>query len=181
VIDKALLWKAWPDGFLDARGVRTVGGWERNALGWMAPEDRVHQHVAQVYTTGDLVEALKAGDLFPHMDPTDPATWACALRDLADACAGTDTRTGMGKHGCVSFAWVQDLTGSWRLYGYNLHERVSFLDWTVHSGAMLYFHTGVYDTSHPGPAKADRIIGEDADPVLALVLARAQVREETGR
>lgn len=93
---RALLWKAYPDGYLAKRGVLTVGGWQCVADGQNRPEPYIlflppkrnsspeilwlpHQN------TGPLVDAIPRGDLLPLPDPSDPATWACLLQDLAEA------------------------------------------------------------------------------------------------
>ncbi len=92
-IDLDLLQEAWPDGCLDIRGVATIDGWERHQSGWTAPTDRVQQHLAEAYSTEGLVEILTSGDLLPNVDPADTATWACLLKDLAEA-AGVAPKPG---------------------------------------------------------------------------------------
>ena len=87
-VDRELLWNAYPDGYLAMKGVSTVEGyvvresqstpgaffWCRDAIFDLTPEHPRHA----------WVEARDWGDLLPDLDPEgDPATWACALRDLA--------------------------------------------------------------------------------------------------
>lgn len=86
---RALLWRAWPEGALWTRGVRTMGGWT------CVREDHEHNDKPELVfvpetrgrprsgtTRGD--QALAAGLLLPNPDPSDVATWACLLADLAD-------------------------------------------------------------------------------------------------
>lgn len=105
---KALLWKAYPEGYLAMRGVLTVGGWwcvheidggdpDAGAgvfacsAGRFTParlwpdgvKDAIRLPVSMCAAT------LTCGDLLPLLDPGDPATWACLKQALADA-AGSD-------------------------------------------------------------------------------------------
>ncbi len=108
-VGKELLWKAWPKGYLAARGVRTVGGWTCMGLVenehkfwmradfWMAPDmislygrcrddgEILGYGNASPLNVSPWTTARKAGDLLPNVDPADRATWACLLQDLAEA------------------------------------------------------------------------------------------------
>lgn len=85
--DKALLWRAWPDGYLAVRGVQTLGGdtlagGEEKGLPAVAGDDAVRDWGWRCLV---LEEQKKAGKLFPRVDSSDVATWACLLHDLARA------------------------------------------------------------------------------------------------
>lgn len=100
-IDRKLLWKAWPAGFLAMRGASTVGGWVcirtptdcryANPQNWHFfapfPVFRAGQHEASSTRRLEGDEAMdgirRQGDLLPVVDPSDVATWACLLLDLA--------------------------------------------------------------------------------------------------
>jgi len=159
MIDRRQLRKAWPDGYLDVRGVRTVGGWERNAVEWIAPGEQAHEHVARTYSTEELTEVIRKGELLPDVDPADTATWACCLEDLARAA-----------HFVPSVLTSKGIvTGI--LWGLGSKERSPQEDgWklaVLADGGELFDHTfyGI-DTT---------------DPARALVLARIQIRKEVGR
>lgn len=80
---RALLWKAYPDGYLDKRGVQTVAGWTYlGGEAWAAPGCYTIQDLDSVRYPG---HPLPKGDLLPLPDPMDAATWACLLQDLAEA------------------------------------------------------------------------------------------------
>lgn len=86
---RALLWKAYPAGFLDVRGVFTLGGFLCTGINqrWLypdaggAPSGRKHDPSHAIFEQYRL-----HGDLLPLPDPNDPATWACLLVDLWEAC-----------------------------------------------------------------------------------------------
>ncbi len=82
-IDLDLLRKAWPEGFLAMQGVSTVGGWIFVNICWANLGD------GQSFTSRHDQAAVSAGDLLPNVDPADTATWACLLRDLADAAGSS--------------------------------------------------------------------------------------------
>lgn len=155
-IDRDLLWRAYPDGHLARRGASTVGGW----LCQNTPEDPYavvsFGKDREIFSMGTfqadplLTDALEAGELLPNVDPTDTATWACLLRDLADS---------KGRNGAlVGTGWVRDLDGTWCLSSYTCDIRDLEVDKT-----QLWRFDGL-DTEDPG---------------LALVKARIQVRERT--
>lgn len=91
--DRELLRRAWPGG-LQRRGVESVTGWRcfqvlgpddedrdphgpPEQAGWENIEETPHS-----YNNG----GMEVDDMLPALDPIgDPATWACALVDLAEA------------------------------------------------------------------------------------------------
>lgn len=104
------LWKAWPDGYLAIPGLKTQGGWmcvsvepstpttQGSAWYVKAEGGRYYGEALLSLDTGrapkaegsdlqsqqDLLnQALERGDLLTRVDPTDRATWACLLEDLA--------------------------------------------------------------------------------------------------
>lgn len=123
-----LLREAWPDGFLAMRGVGTVEGWSfvranPDGISWrvLSPHDTIHalypRRIQHVRRTGEALEcwsdneievACAAGSLIPNLDPhNDPATWACAKRDLAQAAAPTLVG--------AELTWFCDERGWWLL------------------------------------------------------------------
>lgn len=80
-----LLWKAYPDGYLAKRGVMTVGGW--TYIGFDGRHSWVREPSEQyINSECDLTKIYEGrGDLLPLPDPSDTATWACLLEDLAEA------------------------------------------------------------------------------------------------
>lgn len=107
-IDPTKLWKAWPAGYLAARGVLTVAGWHcwaiepwgaraYNGPVWVNPDGvffdgdidgdaaNPFDQVGDGFASTNFRQAVEAGDLLPNVDPSDVATWACLLRDLAAA------------------------------------------------------------------------------------------------
>lgn len=91
-IDRELLWKAWPDGYVGMRGVSTVDGWTCIEVQNGHSIFRQHNDPLTVCVRGssDDVDSVsnahrRRGDLLPNVDPTDHATWGCLLYDLARA------------------------------------------------------------------------------------------------
>lgn len=125
MIDRELLKRAWPEGYLMMRGVKTIGGWTLRAvieetdistglMVWDLPSrergegnssqtlfpcepalisfhegqrlepERNKGDLAAALTETRWMTALEAGDLLPNVDPSDVATWACLLHELAD-------------------------------------------------------------------------------------------------
>lgn len=92
---RALLWKAYPAGYLGKRGVLTVGGWQcfsvyKDRAVWTAPLNYSYDARQTLWFTGEdhlrgVAHRASQGDLLPLPDPSDPATWACLLQDLAEA------------------------------------------------------------------------------------------------
>ena len=82
---RTLLWAAYPAGFLEVRGVFTVGGWLYTGVDqrWLypdaggAPSGRKHAPSHAIFEQYRL-----HGDLLPLPDPNDPATWAALLNDV---------------------------------------------------------------------------------------------------
>ncbi len=117
-VNPELLRRAWPDGYLAMRGVATIGNWSCVYVGESRDEKNEpmpgKRHAIWRYFTGwelacSLGEApdwryrpsnLDAGvpaarvaeidDLLPVVDPSETATWACLLRDLAEAVNGRE-------------------------------------------------------------------------------------------
>jgi hypothetical protein len=100
MIKKELLQKAWPDGYLAVRGVQTVGGWvcsykERGTTifndGGTAGGSFIGIRSTEPFIFVDRISEEHAakfisdGWLLPDVDTADTATWACLLKDLADA------------------------------------------------------------------------------------------------
>lgn len=155
-IDRELLWKAWPDGYLAMRGVQTIGHWQcrwsamagrfgefTRAEGnlvqgdtGLGPIRRIIVNGAEPATRDDEGEHTR-GDLLPNIDPTDRATWACLLHDLGTSIGWTET--------WALEHWPAD--GAWVLCGPNEIR-----------------HAFEFETN---------------DPALALVLARIQTREKS--
>lgn len=192
---KALLWKAYPDGYLAVRGVLTVGddvgswtclggpdvhgmtAWASSTapaggdLAWSAPVGfRVGKRplfaedceLPTPELAARLNRALLRGDFLPLPDPSDAATWACLLADLAIAC-------GMDVANAIGFTWAACYRGGWALSVY-----------TARSGMLWRFAAKPF----PLPSLAETIAPEveaEHDPARALVLARIHVRETTGR
>jgi len=175
---RALLWQAYPDGYLAMRGVTTLGGWicldvmphppaDSNPgywhKRWYANNKSAHIAVGWggiTFTFDDMNEqrideAQACGDLLPHPDPTDPATWACLLADLAVArwaeWAEGDKDPEPKPYG-VPFLAQYERGNAWLLY------------WGHHDGSTSSFFV----------LKA----GITEDPAEALVRACAQLRKE---
>jgi len=86
-IDKELLWRAYPDGYLAMRGVSSVEGWlcsgsNEKASHWL---NKVYTHETILHEGGPYHQSRDQGDLLPNVDPADAATWACLLQDLSSA------------------------------------------------------------------------------------------------
>jgi len=163
VIEKKLLWKAWPCGYLARGGLETVGGWSclcpENPVLWSLGVDEPAFHVwnGTIYHPFRCEkrwakERIKFGDLLPNVDPKDVATWACCLADLAQALDWPHYQ---------NVGWWKLRAGWWHLHG-------SCCDETRQEEGK--FHS-----------KSFRDLPETEDPALALVLARIQIREETGK
>jgi hypothetical protein len=188
MIDRELLRKAYPNGFLAMRGVQTVCGWtclfaDTNPYGgdhvavgfhhtgeecrltcW--PDGRVlpcsserHGHPLPL---SNLERRLCEGDLLPDVDPEDVATWACCLADLAEALDLVNPSLPkydfVTGHAWRSNAWEHDFHGD------------KFRWWIdVHTSA-----------GHAWSHRFDEL-ETTRDPALALVLARIQLREKEGR
>lgn len=172
-----LLRRAWPKGYLAARGARTVGGWtcmglvENEHKFWMRADFWVAPDMISLYgrcrDDGEILgygnasplnvspwtTARKAGDLLPSVDPADRATWACLLADLA-AAAGVPERP-LQIPGLYQYKDGWGLNVTWQ--GDKGPEQL---------GMMVLLPWGTY-----------RFAADTDDPTLALVLARIQLRE----
>ena len=159
---RALLWRAYPEGYLAMRGVLTVGGWtyagetahpnpHYNSTIWARPGrfaadgtllDRCVPMSRSVprQNMGPPCNVAAGGDFLPLPDPADHATWACLLADLAEASEACSA-------GEMGLALVQDIAG------WDLRSQWSkcLVGWSI-------------DTD---------------DPAEALVLARARLHVET--
>jgi len=94
---RALLWRAWPEGYLAGNNrVLTVGGWVKVPGGfgkpcWVAPSplERNEWRGWPELVKGEdwplWNAARQRGDLLPLPDERDPANWATLLGDLAKA------------------------------------------------------------------------------------------------
>ena len=78
-IDKELLWKAWPLGYVPMRGVQTISGWTCYRVGEDGTAFWAHPRLPEERIT----HGEKRYDLLPDVDPKDPAAWACLLADFA--------------------------------------------------------------------------------------------------
>lgn len=165
MIDRELLWRAYPEGYLARRGVSTVGGWQcvaelrdverRMDYAFWLKDDLVSLYglselpafspvgygAASPLNMTPITTALKAGDLLPNVDPADVATWACLKADLVRAAKLND-------EGELTFSGRD---GMWALSTINRYS----------GGRTITF---VIDTD---------------DPTLALVRARIQLQEAT--
>jgi len=197
MIDRELLRKAYPNGLLAMRGVRTVRGWtclfvapnscggDNQVVGFCHtgeecrltcwPDGRVlpcssERHGQSVHLSF-LEKMLHEGDLLPDVDPEDVATWACCLADLATAClVDKDPPTNVHPHR----HWVRGWHPAMVPLIPTPRPEVG-ADWT--GGWVLdiaWGTTGIVTTSFPFTLNAD-------DPAIALVLARVQLREKEGR
>jgi hypothetical protein len=175
-IDRELLWKAWPNGFVAMRGVQTVGDWLCWSGGdddpsWVDVTNRHGFNSPFTYTFDQ--KTLKIGDLLPKVDPSDAATWACLLRDLAEAvpvdswfhAEGPHEPTWLGPSQMHHFnlSWAQSSRGEEFNYGLTATCRRINSDPNDCAESTTYYRRFVFD--------------HDVDPAMALVLARIQLRE----
>ena len=160
-IDRELLWRAFPDGYLAMRGVATVGGWQcivafrdgnPNSGSGIFYSSAGHfytmcwpEGVKDAMRVPEVLAsaALNRGDLLPNVDPADTATWACLLAELG--------RT----------AGLQE----WRTLDF-------YRDGTKHRWMLWAFRPGSSETrAFRGP------LFDTDDPALALVRALIHLRE----
>lgn len=157
MIDRDLLWKAWPDGYLAMRGVQTVGDYTYLADGvWVEIGSISNPTVAVVpfeWRCSETIQAgeedtqalLERGDFLPNVDPTDAATWGCLLYDLGAALyQGNGVDPDIAPGGLL---------------------------WRPHRGDRWILEDIEGDIGHMNVGQ------ETDDPGLALVLARIQLRE----
>jgi len=156
MVEKDLLRRAWPDGFLPMRGVGTLGGWIFSSYCCIFSEYGFHQRQISprtsvvVHAPGAnnhiVQEWIDEGDLLPVVDPVaDPATWACLLHDLALAI--------------------------FKVSGVKPDLAPGGLLWRPHRGDRWILE-------EPNGTVGHVMIGERTeDPARALVLARIQLQE----
>ena len=173
--DRKLLWKAWPDGYLAIRGVSTL-----NEYICVQPAGPVRLPLWCHWENWDIIlrrdswftgreesesaEALvKAGDLLPNVDPTDVATWACLLADLAEALGQGRSEDGWEGYGVMK----------WSLSYHSEARRVGNIVINGNQTARTTLTVNGEDIVLEGVCTGD--------PALALVLARIKIREEKGR
>ncbi len=160
MVDRDLLRKAYPSGWLATEGILSVGGWRCLGAGnedgsvWSTGADAPSFDItARGYVSWafriDLAEVrrlIAAGYLLPRIDPAETATWACVKADLAKALWG-------GREP-IEVTFGRTRHGEWEL---SLHANPADMH-------MIDF---------------DHIFRVDTDdPALALVLARIQLREQ---
>jgi hypothetical protein len=175
-VDPDLLWLAYPDGYLGMGGVRTIGGYichgpwhkegnEQTEIVFCKPDRGVCFVDGPDWTvehTRALAEMVGDGpdDLLPLVDPDDVATWACCLRDLAEACferkgPPPDERWWVSNwHPCLVPAVENPSAGNpdhWQS-GWALH-----ITWGTMGFITMHFDFAMKDI---------------VDPALALVMAR---------
>ncbi len=163
-VDRELLWKAYPDGFLAARGVSTVGGY---LIGRCLESGRWCVYGGDLGSGVNLLNPRYAldyrenkfaepGDLLPDLDPADDATWVCALRDLHRALLAKLQTEGIdhSDRGFVTGLQFYQLAGSKR-------------QWVLR-----------YEQAVLGTVDHVFVLGETpTDTSIALAMARAQLRE----
>lgn len=148
MIPHELLWKAWPSGMVPIRGVATVGG-------LVYVPDHVGERWYSVETPYMATHAaIDAGLLLPNVDPSDTATWACLLRDLAEAADST---------GYIASGTLAYLGALWR------RRSDPGTAWWWELTVQLWGTTG-FTQAHPFTLDTE-------DPATALVLARIELRE----
>ena len=177
-IGRELLWKAYPDGYLAMKGVSTVGGWvcirtPTDCL-YANPKNWTHWAPKPVFAAGQWeasstrrlegdkgMESVRAGgDLLPNLDPeNDPATWACALRDLALAVGGMGLGLDPTRYDAT---WnVDDPRHRWP------SQKSGWVLSCQHREASAFHRKRHFSFAFTV-----------VDPATALAMARAQLREE---
>lgn len=88
MVKQELLERAWPQGYLAMPGVRTIGNYIC-VRGEPQPQFICLAGEEVGIISPDMPTSFRytvlSGDLLPNVDPTDYATWACLLVDLAKA------------------------------------------------------------------------------------------------
>jgi len=197
MIKKELLWKAWPDGYLPMNRVNTVSGltfvslsvhgeenhpkygkYEQICTHWVKL-DAYDDHPWLEVWVGDHIPTTQVskeherGDLLPNVDPSDMATWACLLKDLAMAyntVVEPEPENPIPTEHGLAFLMIQD------------DPRVYILSCESHRVAFCADRdTAEAYASHfsSDQVRVEAAAFDTDDPALALVLARIQVREET--
>lgn len=184
-----LLWKAYPDGYLAIRGVSTVRKWTCLGSSPVAAiefvsdrrEDGTDQGPVHKFigfdeagqplgdSTAAAEELHRRGVFLPNVDPTDAATWACLLKDLAEAAEITER---------TNLTWRR-FGGKWVLGGdpWNLEN------------AILTAMTGLASGATTREQAATQVLADQVkttlrgfdintdEPAEALVQARIHLRE----
>lgn len=150
MIDRELLWKAFPEGYLAVRGVSTLNG---STCVWDTKHGKFAflRHADKASTARVTETRRKAGGLLPNVDPDDVAAWACvkhALGQLLYPKAGQLCQIAWTRR---SAEWPPGQGYQWRL--------------TVHT---------VWPDGYPTTKVFQ--LGTD-EPAEALVLAIIQARE----
>ena len=166
---RALLWQAYPDGYLAMHGVLTVGGWTCIATRSTMAVFRQLNDPSEVWVSdadSASMSLVRHGDLLPLPDPIDPATWACLLADLTIA-PGYSRGVGPILLRGYGFEWRRDWwSGIWTLLI------------LVNPGRKVPPEL-VGHGRERGARHAGRSFSVDTDdPAEALVRARAQLRRE---
>lgn len=193
-IERELLWKAWPDGYLAMRGVKTVGGWQcidgppgpeslrfHNGRG-VELDDRLRMGCRGILIpplTNYAHHICDEGGLLPDVDPSDAATWACVLLDLANAIPaqrwlhskGPEKPEWLNPHQMHHFnlSWHQTKRGT-----SDPHE------WAIRA-VHSKINTQPYEYAESTTYWHRFSIGQDTDPATALVMARIQLRPFSSR
>ena len=159
---RALLFKAWPDGYLPARGAVTVGRWtcafadSSDCFEFVKEPDGSLLANAVVVDPSIPSEVASSGALLPLPDPADRATWACLLGDLATAL-GFPPSPGQGL-ALVSISHPNGVI--WKLLALGIYEY----------GGPEFSCLGIW-----GPYSKAYSLDK------ALVVLRATTRKETGQ
>ena len=189
--DRDKLWEAWPDGYLATHGLITIDNWICLGLSDVAAVEFVSDRRngerkfigfdAQGHPIGhDIVPLLvrelwRRGCMLPNVDPTDRASWACLLDDLARAAVSSRGGDELGPDDTYMIEWQRhwgwqtgDRKGKdhgrwrWFLGVWKIQDSPE----PVHPEDGWPMH-GVYE----GFFDADT-----TDPAEALVLVRIQIR-----
>jgi len=201
-VEKELLWEAYPEGYLAMRGVSTVANWtcihaneplSRWAYGqWGSERPREFNIDSDIKKTVHLAFGLaendvrtlllEGGGLLPNVDPSDPATWSCLLVDLAKAIGKRDAygaRVGAVEWSTGGLSGIMWSRVYCQLGDDKIRKPMGWQLWLVPNRSLQ----GGASLAHRRH-EVERIFHaakDNDDPAEALVLARIQVREETGR
>ena len=183
LVDRELLWKAYPAGYVGTKGVSTVSHWLcRWATGNIAEfilDTGTGKGIRKIMvgphedgTVGPWKERWDdhgehaAGHLLPRVDPSQTATWACLLLDLVSACWTDEIPRPTERW------WIR----SWRPALLPLVDEPQ-------AGVEEHWSEGwVLEVSWGYMGVVNRFFSfydlNTDDPALALVLARIQRREK---
>jgi len=153
---RALLWRAYPSGYLAMRGVLTLGGWQFVSMGNTPACPQYMDDPSRV-----LGQAAGRGDLLPLPDPVDLATWACLKADLAKS---------EGRFDAIGWAGETPGKGTWS-WSHDEYENSPDRRWRLEFHPFDIDGWISSDESHRG-------YDIDTDnPAEALIRARIQLRE----